>query len=73
MIIPTAEYDPLFADDGVPFRDKMLNYIEREFGDVLGPRKRLLQSDDGVDALAEFYAKSYAMQSVTLARPNQAA
>ena len=31
MIIPTPEYDPMFADDGVPFRDKMIDYIKREF------------------------------------------
>ena len=35
MIIPTPEYDPLFAADGVPFRDRMLAYIEREFADLI--------------------------------------
>jgi hypothetical protein len=36
MIIPTPEYDPLFADDGVPFREKMVRYIRREYADLLG-------------------------------------
>jgi hypothetical protein len=34
MIIPTPAYDPLFADDGIPFRTKMLQYILREFADL---------------------------------------
>lgn len=38
MIIPTAEYDPMFADDGVPFQEKMVAYIEREFSDILDQR-----------------------------------
>ena len=37
MIIPTPEFDPLFARDGVPFREKMNAYIAREFADLLGP------------------------------------
>jgi hypothetical protein len=41
MIIPTPAFDPMFADDGVPFRDKMLAYIRREFSDLLGPRIHL--------------------------------
>ncbi len=36
MIIPTAEFDPMFADDGVPFAEKMNAYIVREFADLLG-------------------------------------
>ena len=35
MIIPTADFNPMFARDGVLFRDKMLAYIGREFGDLL--------------------------------------
>ena len=35
MIIPTPEYDPMFADDGTPFCDKMMDYIRREFSDLL--------------------------------------
>lgn len=53
MIIPTAEFDPLFADDGVPFQAKMIQYIRREFGDVLGPEAALLKVPGGLDHLAE--------------------
>ena len=53
MILPTPEFDPMFADDGVPFRTKMLGYIEREFSDILGDRRRLLNSNSGLDWLAQ--------------------
>ena len=53
MILPTPDFDPLFAEDGVPFRDKMLAYIEREFSDILGDRRRLLRSESGLDWLAQ--------------------
>lgn len=40
MILPTPEYDPLFAPldvDGVPFREKMIRWIEENCGvDVSG-------------------------------------
>lgn len=36
MIIPTPEFDPMYAQDGVPFREKMLARIARDFGDELG-------------------------------------
>ena len=52
MILPTPEFDPLFADDGISFRTKMLDYIEQEFADILGDRRRLLQSQCGLDWLA---------------------
>lgn len=55
MIIPTPEYDSLFADDGVPFRAKMIEYIKREFGDMLGPRIGLLRSDAGLEVLVAMY------------------
>lgn len=58
MIIPTAEYDPLFANDGVSFREKMVGYIIREFSDTLGPRVGELQSDAGLDALSAVYNPS---------------
>ena len=29
MIIPTAEHDPMYADDGVPFRTKMIHRIAK--------------------------------------------
>ena len=42
----------MFADDGIPFRTKMLAYVEQEFSDLLGNRRRLLSSDSGLDWLA---------------------
>lgn len=60
MIVPTAEYDPMFANDGVPFREKMIQYIQHEFGDVLGPRAGLLHSEAGLEALAAMTARSAA-------------
>ncbi|MGE0606716.1 MAG: hypothetical protein AB7O62_06275 [Pirellulales bacterium] len=45
MIIPTAEFDPLFARDGVPFRTKMVEYIQQEFADILGPRMHQLERE----------------------------
>ena len=56
MILPTPEFDPMFADDGVPFRTKMLRYIDREFSDILGDRRRLLNSDSGLERLADLIA-----------------
>lgn len=47
MILPTPEFDPMFANDGIPFRTKMLARIEQEFSDLLGERKRLLGSESG--------------------------
>ena len=55
MIIPTPEFDPLFADDGVAFQIKMTEYIRREFADLLGPRIGLLRSDAGLEMLAGMY------------------
>lgn len=48
MIIPTADFDPLFAHDGTPFREKMLAHIQREFADLLGGRAQLLEGKDGL-------------------------
>ncbi len=45
MILPTPEFDPMFANDGIPFRTKLLARIEQEFSDLLGERKRLLGSE----------------------------
>jgi hypothetical protein len=42
----------MFARDGVPFRTKMLDYIRREFADVLGPRLSLLREESNLDTLA---------------------
>lgn len=46
MIIPTAEFDPLFADDGIPFRTKMHQYIQREFADLLELRAATWERDE---------------------------
>ena len=67
MILPTPEFDPLFADDGVPFRTKMLRYIEQEFSDILGDRRKLLKNC-GVERLPE----GVASEASTL-RANEAA
>ncbi|WP_437227077.1 hypothetical protein SH661x_000163 [Planctomicrobium sp. SH661] len=45
MIIPTPEFDPFFAQDGVPFREKMNAYIQREFADLL-PEAMLTEAED---------------------------
>ena len=53
MIIPTAEYDPMFAEDGVPFREKMLRYIERNFSDLLGSGRVFLRAPGGLERLSQ--------------------
>jgi hypothetical protein len=58
MIVPTPEYDPMFADDGVPFRTKMIQYIKQEFSDLLGPRVGLLETDDGLDLLSSLHSQT---------------
>ena len=63
MILPTPEFDPLFADDGVPFRTKMLRYIDREFSDILGDRRRLLASNSGLERLAELIASQLSREA----------
>ena len=60
MIIPTPEFDPFYADDGMPFRDKMLARIEREFGDLLGRRRGLLRSDHGLETLGRLVSEQLA-------------
>lgn len=67
MIIPTAEFDPLFADDGVPFQTKMVQYIQREFEDILGGRRQLLQSEQGLDAFSNIVAEQLADEASTRA------
>ncbi|MBC7817348.1 MAG: hypothetical protein IAG10_10705 [Planctomycetaceae bacterium] len=68
MILPTPEFDPLFAEDGIPFRTKMLGYIEQEFADILGDRRRLLNSNTGLDWLAQQINRE-----LLQLRPNEAA
>lgn len=63
MIIPTPDFDPLFADDGIPFGLKMRQYIQREFADDLGPYTTLLEAEIGLAIVAaqffnEFNANS---------------
>jgi len=55
MIIPTPEFDPMFADDGIPLRTRMIQYIKREFGDVLGSHVGLLHTEQGLSALSTIY------------------
>jgi hypothetical protein len=60
MILPTPEFDPLFAEDGLPFRAKMLAFIEQEFSDILGDHQRLLNSDAGLDWLSQQISRELA-------------
>jgi hypothetical protein len=52
MIIPTPEFDPLFAHDGIPFQQKMCAYIRREFADLLGSDVTLPDNAGGPDQLS---------------------
>lgn len=52
MILPTPTFDPLFSNDGIPFQIKMIQYIQREFADLLGNRGILLNRPGGLDMLA---------------------
>lgn len=63
MIIPTPDFDPLFANDGVPFRTKMIAYIEREFPDLLGPGKKLLKLPNGLELVAQMLNSSETHES----------
>ena len=73
MILPTPEFDPLFADDGTPFRTKMLGYIEQEFADILGQRRRLLNSDSGLDWLSQQITGELFTGELSKLRPPEAA
>ena len=55
MIIPTPDFDPMFADDGIPFGLKMRQYIQREFADQLGPYTTLLETEAGLSIVAETF------------------
>jgi len=48
----------MYADDGVPFRTKMIQYIEREFADLLGPQIGLLKSDAGLELLSSLHSET---------------
>jgi hypothetical protein len=56
MIIPTPQFDPMFADDGIPFRTKMLQYMRSEFFDLLGADVTQLDSDEGLERLSRSIA-----------------
>ncbi len=49
-----------------PFQAEMVDYIKRHFGDMLGPDAALLETQDGLDALA---AKLHAMTGVLARKP----
>lgn len=52
MILPTPEFDPLFSNDDRPLRDRMIDYIRREFSELLGDRAVWLDNPDGLDRLS---------------------
>ena len=58
MIIPTPEFDPLFAQDGIPLQQKMCAYIRREFADLLGSGVTLLDIPGGLDQLSRLQIPS---------------
>lgn len=51
MIIPTPEFDPFFSEGGTPFRERMLEYIHREFADLLQDRHPILKFETKVEVL----------------------
>ena len=59
MIIPTSDFDPLFADDGIPFGLKMRQYIQREYADQLGPYTALLDSKAGLAVVAKMFLPEF--------------
>ena len=52
MIIPTPDFDQLFAIDGIPFGLKMCQYIQREFADILIPNTVFVESEAGWEVVA---------------------
>lgn len=70
MILPTPEFDPMFAQDGIPFREKMIRYIQREFSDLLGPCVYLLESEGGLDILSRVVHSRGEEQSLPKVAPS---
>ena len=70
MITPTPEFDPMFADDGVPLRTKMIQYMKREFGDLLGAQVGLLHTNEGLAVLSRIYLNSSSSET---SHPSKAA
>ena len=62
MIIPTPEFDAMFADDGISFQSKMFRYIEREFPDLLVPHAGWLESVEGLERLTRILSGELACQ-----------
>ena len=60
MIIPTPDFDPLFADDGIPFGLKMRQFIQREFADELGPYIAVLEAEEGLAVVAARFFPEFA-------------
>jgi hypothetical protein len=58
MIVPTPEFDPMFAEDGIPLRTKMIQYIKREFGDLLGTHAGRIRTDEDLETLSTIYLKT---------------
>jgi hypothetical protein len=52
-----------------PFQAEMIDHIKQHFGDMLGPDAALLETKEGLDALA---AKLHAMTRVLAAKPIRA-
>lgn len=69
MILPTPEFDPMFAEDGVPFRDKMIRYIQREFADLLGADVCLLDTEEGLETLSRIVRTKRATKAFTKCPP----
>jgi len=53
LVIPSSQSNPLFIKDGVPFEDKMVEYIKTHFEDLLGDDVKLLNLDNGLDLVQE--------------------
>lgn len=67
MILPTPEFDPLFSNDDRPLRDRMIDYIRREFSDLLGARVAWLDEPDGLDRLSNTKATQASGQRIDAA------
>ena len=60
MILPTPEFNPMFADDGVPFQEKMIRYIQREFPDLLGAAAYLPATKSTLEIISRIAQMRYA-------------
>ena len=69
MILPTPDFDPMFAYDGVPFREKMIRYIQREFSDLLGADATLLETEGGLEILSRVARSRRQEPSISILPP----